>query len=110
MTSMLTFVSLATLLESEHPNISNKMCIRDRFQCSADTQMTLLKQLDAIIADIESRIGIDYKKGTLPNYQYTRLTLGLFVKKRYGTDDAVSYTHLVVTGTSFTGIASISLV
>ena len=33
-------------------------------------QMTLLKQLDAIIADIESRIGIDYKKGTLPNYQY----------------------------------------
>lgn len=49
--------------------------------------MTLLKQLDAIIADIESRIGIDYKKGTLPNYQYTRLTLGLFVKKRYGTDD-----------------------
>lgn len=49
--------------------------------------MTLLKQLDAIIADIESRIGIDYKKGTLPNYQYTRLTLVLFVKKRYGTDD-----------------------
>ena len=46
---------------------------------SADTQMTLLKQLDAIIADIESRIGIDYKKGTLPNYQYTRLTLALFV-------------------------------
>ena len=33
------------------------------------------------------RIGIDYKKGTLPNYQYTRLTLGLFVKKCYGTDD-----------------------
>ena len=61
--------------------------IKDQFQCSADTQMTLLKQLDAIIADIESRIGIDYKKGTLPNYQYTRLTLGLFVKKRYGTDD-----------------------
>ena len=61
--------------------------IKDLFQCSADTQMTLLKQLDAIIADIESRIGIDYKKGTLPNYQYTRLTLGLFVKKRYGTDD-----------------------
>ena len=46
--------------------------IKDLFQCSADTQMTLLKQLDAIIADIESRIGIDYKKGTLPNYQYTR--------------------------------------
>lgn len=61
--------------------------IKDLFQCSADTQMTLLKQLDAIIADIESRIGIDYKKGTLPNYQYTRLTLVLFVKKRYGTDD-----------------------
>ena len=61
--------------------------IKNLFQCSADTQMTLLKQLDAIIADIESRIGIDYKKGTLPNYQYTRLTLGLFVKKRYGTDD-----------------------
>ena len=61
--------------------------IKDLFQCSADTQMTLLKQLDAIIADIESRIGIDYKKGTLPNYQYTRLTLALFVKKRYGTDD-----------------------
>ena len=64
--------------------------IKDLFQCSADTQMTLLKQLDAIIADIESRIGIDYKKGTLPNYQYTRLTLGLFVKKRYGTDDVAS--------------------
>ena len=29
--------------------------IKDLFQCSADTQMTLLKQLDAIIADIESR-------------------------------------------------------
>ena len=37
--------------------------------------------------NLKSRIGIDYKKGTLPNYQYTRLTLGLFVKKRYGTDD-----------------------
>lgn len=36
--------------------------IKDLFQCSADTQMTLLKQLDAIIADIESRIGIDYKR------------------------------------------------
>lgn len=29
--------------------------IKDLFQCSADTQMTLLKQLDAIIVDIESR-------------------------------------------------------
>ena len=28
---------------------------------------------EAVLADIESRIGIDYKKGTLPNYQYTRL-------------------------------------
>ena len=61
--------------------------IKGLFQCSADTQVTLLKELDGICADIESRIGIDYKKGTLPNYHYTRLTLGLFVKKRYGTDD-----------------------
>lgn len=71
----------------EHETDFDAKAIKDLFQCSADTQMTLLKQLDAIIADIESRIGIDYKKGTLPNYQYTRLTLGLFVKKPYGTDD-----------------------
>ena len=27
------------------------------------------------------------RKARFQNYQYTRLTLGLFVKKRYGTDD-----------------------
>ena len=61
--------------------------IKELFQCSADTQITLLKQLDIICADIESRIGIDYKKNTLSHYRSTRMILALFIKKRYGTDD-----------------------
>lgn len=51
--------------------------------------MILLKQFDVIIVDIELRIGIDYKKGMLLNYQYICLILGLFVKKCYGIDDVV---------------------
>ena len=38
----------------EHETDFDAKAIKDLFQCSADTQMTLLKQLDAIIAVIES--------------------------------------------------------
>ena len=48
--------------------------IKDLFQCSADTQMTLLKQLDAIIADIESRIVME-----LTMWHSVSLTSSLFV-------------------------------
>ncbi len=61
--------------------------VKDLFQGSMETQMTLMKMTDAICDDIKARIGIDRAKGTYPSYHYMRLTLGEFIETKYKVKD-----------------------
>ena len=61
--------------------------VKDLFQGSMETQMTLMKMTDAVCDDLKARIGIDRAKGTYPGYHYMRLTLGEFIEHRYKVKD-----------------------
>ena len=61
--------------------------VKDLFQGSMETQVTLMKMTDAVCADLKSRIGIDRAKGTYPAYHYMRLTLGEFIETKYRVKD-----------------------
>ena len=61
--------------------------VKEAFQGSVDTQMTLLKRLDIHIEDMQSRIGIDVAKSSMSTYIYTRRYLGEFIKKRFKVED-----------------------
>ena len=61
--------------------------VKEAFQGSVETQMTLLKRLDIHIDDMQSRIGIDVAKSSMSTYIYTRRYLGEFIKKRFKVED-----------------------
>ena len=61
--------------------------VKDLFQGSMKTQMTLLRMTDRICEDLKARIGIDRAKGTYPAYYYMRCTLGEFVQCQFKTKD-----------------------
>lgn len=61
--------------------------VKDLFQGSMETQMTLMKMTDAVCDDIKARIGIDRSKGTYPGYHYMRLTLAEFIEHQYKVKD-----------------------
>lgn len=61
--------------------------IKNLFQGSVDTQMTLLKRLDLFIEDLKSRVGVDVAAGIVPNYHYTRSTLAELIKKNFNASD-----------------------
>ena len=61
--------------------------VKDLFQGSMETQMTLMKMTDAVCDGLKSRIGIDRAKGTYPGYHYMRLALGEFIKHQYKVKD-----------------------
>jgi integrase len=61
--------------------------VKNHFQGSMETQMTLMKMTDAVCDDIKARIGIDRAKGTYPGYHYMRLTLGEFIESKYKVKD-----------------------
>ena len=61
--------------------------VKEAFQGSVETQMTLLKRLDIHIEDMRSRIGIDVAKSSMSTYIYTRRYLGEFIKKRFKVED-----------------------
>ena len=61
--------------------------VKEAFQGSVDTQITLLRRLDIHIEDMQSRIGIDVAKSYMSTYIYTRRYLGEFIKKRLKVDD-----------------------
>ena len=42
--------------------------VKDLFQGSMETQMTLMKMTDVVCDDLKARIGIDRAKGTYPGY------------------------------------------
>lgn len=61
--------------------------VKDLFQGSMDTQMTLLRMTDRICEDLKARIGIDRAKGSYPGYYYMRRTLGEFIEWQFKTKD-----------------------
>ena len=63
------------------------MAVKDMFQGSMDTQMTLFKLFDRHIEEVRARVGIDVSHRTLPNYLYTRSRLADFVKSKFKVSD-----------------------
>ena len=61
--------------------------VKEAFQGSVETQMTLLRRMDIHIEDMQSRIGIDVAKSSMSTYIYTRRYLGEFIKKRFKVED-----------------------
>ena len=61
--------------------------VKEAFQGSVETQMTLLKRLDIHIEDMQSRIGIDVAKSSMSTYIYTRRYLCEFIKNRFKVED-----------------------
>lgn len=61
--------------------------VKEAFQGSVETQMTLLRRLDIHIDDMQSRIGIDVAKSSMSTYTYTRRYLGEFITKRFKVED-----------------------
>ena len=63
--------------------------VKEAFQGSVETQMTLLRRLDIHIEDMQSRIGVDVDvaKSSMSTYIYTRRYLGEFIKKRFKVED-----------------------
>ena len=61
--------------------------VKEAFQGSVETQMTLLRRLDIHIEDMRSRIGIDVAKSSMSTYIYTRRYLGEFIIKRFKVED-----------------------
>ena len=61
--------------------------VKEAFQGSVETQMTLLRRLDIHIEDMQSRIGIDVAKSSMSTYIYTRRYLGDYIRKRFKVDD-----------------------
>ena len=61
--------------------------VKDLFQGSMDTQMTLLRMTDRICEDLKARIDIDRAKGTYPGYYYMRKRLGEFIEWQFKTKD-----------------------
>ena len=61
--------------------------VKELFQGSMETQMTLLRMTDRICEDLKARIGIDRAKGTYPGYYYMRMRLGEFIQWQFKTKD-----------------------
>lgn len=75
----------AALMEHKRPFTAED--VKNLFQGSVDTQMTLLRRLDLLIDDLKSRVGVDVAAGTIPGYHYTREALAGLVKKKFNTSD-----------------------
>lgn len=73
------------LLERKQPFVAE--AVKDLFQGSVETQMTLLKRLNLFTDDLKSRVGVDVAKGTIPNYHYTHKSLTEFIKTRFNASD-----------------------
>ena len=61
--------------------------VKDLFQGSMETQMTLMRMTDVVCDELKARIGIDRAKGTYPGYLYMRRTLGEFIEHQYKVRD-----------------------
>ena len=73
------------LVERKQP--FNAEAVKDMFQGSIDTQMTLLKLFDRLTDELKSRVGIDRAAGSVSTYTYTRRALTGFIKKKFNASD-----------------------
>lgn len=83
---------LLAVNEAYHALIERKQAftaedVKNQFQGSVDTQMTLLRLFDRLTDELKARIGIDRAAGTLPTYTYTRRALAEFIKKKFNASD-----------------------
>jgi integrase len=61
--------------------------VKNQFQGSVNTQMTLLRLFDRLTDELKVRVGIDRAAGTVPTYTYTRRALAEFIKKKFNASD-----------------------
>jgi site-specific recombinase XerD len=61
--------------------------VKNMYQGSMDSQMTLLTLLDRYMEGLRVRVGIDCAPTTLSTYVYTHRSLGNFIKKKFKTKD-----------------------
>ena len=61
--------------------------VKNLFQGSMDSQMTLLALLDRYMEGLKARVGIDCAPTTLSTYVYTHRSLSKFIKKKFKTKD-----------------------
>lgn len=61
--------------------------VKNLYQGSMNTQMTLLALLSRHMDELKNRIGIDVAPTTLSTYFYTHRSLGKFIKKKFKTKD-----------------------
>lgn len=61
--------------------------VKDLFQGSMETQMTLLKTFGKMCDELKERIGVDRAEGTYSKYYYTRKIIAEFVKYKFKTED-----------------------
>ncbi len=74
-----------TLIERNQPFDAD--AVKNQFQGSMTTQMTLMRLFDHHIEEVKARVGIDVSHRTLPNYLYTRKRLAEFIKKNSNSSD-----------------------
>ena len=74
-----------SLMERNKP--FDATAVKDLFQGSMDSQMTLLTLLDRHMDELKARIGIDVAPTTLSTYFYTHRSLGKFIQKKFKTKD-----------------------
>ena len=73
------------LVERKQP--FNAEAVKDMFQGSIDTQMTLLRLFDRLTDELKSRVGIDRAAGSVSTYTYTRRALAEFIKTKFNASD-----------------------
>ena len=61
--------------------------VKNLYQGSMNTQISLLALLDRHMEELKARIGIDVAPTTLATYKYTHRSLGKFIKKKFRTKD-----------------------
>jgi len=74
-----------SLVERKKP--FNAKSVKELYQGSMDSQMTLLASLNNYIDGLKARVGIDVASTTLATYNYTHRSLGKFIKKKFKTKD-----------------------
>lgn len=61
--------------------------VKEQFQGSMETRVTLMRMTDAVCEELKSRIGIDRAKTSYATYHYTRRALAEFVQRRFKVTD-----------------------
>ena len=61
--------------------------VKELFQGSVKTQMTLMGAVNKMYADMEARVGVDRKASSMSTYYYMRLRLQEFIQAKYKTSD-----------------------